>query len=154
MPKLSKQDINDRLDTFAKLVRDGGYFKPEQTWWLMSTNKKSTKKYPTAVNLLEQLDISLEDMTTHYTDSWTGQIGALVFRDILRQGVIVQSIFITVLSKDINNNYGNSSPMDQSAAKVLKDGGMETRSTSWTSLRDAIIRVNNGCLEPDTAQTL
>ena len=45
-------------------------------WWVQI--KKSTTKYPTAVNLLEQLDISLEDMTTHYTDSWTGQIGALL----------------------------------------------------------------------------
>jgi len=70
---------------------------------LISKNKVSSKKYPDAVNLLEQLDISLEDITTHFTESWTGQIGGKVFQYFLRQGVIGQSIFITVLSTDVDN---------------------------------------------------
>jgi hypothetical protein len=72
---------------------------------LISKNKVSSKKYPDAVNLLEQLDISLEDITTHFTESWTGQIGGKVFQFFLRQGVIGQSIsfFITVLSTDVDN---------------------------------------------------
>lgn len=71
--------------------------------------------HSTAVSLLEQLDISLQDMMTHITESWTGQIGGKVFQDISRQAVVGQSVFMSVLSLDHDKQSRKRSLLDESA---------------------------------------
>jgi hypothetical protein len=145
MPPLSKKDIIDRIYYFADLIGKGSYFKPQQTWWLLSNNQLSMTKHPNVLSFLEQLNIPLEDMKKHFTTFWTGKIGTDFFSDVLLQVKEEHCIFVTVLSSDLTKQSRKSSPMDQSAYLVEKEAvTMQTRSTSWTSLRLAIIGENNG----------
>jgi len=136
---MDREAIDERIRVFAESVRDETMedFKPGKSWWFLNHTKASLDNFPNSVSLLDQLDITVQDMESLFGRYWTGHIGNEVYSDYLRLGKLGRCILVTVRSDD-DKNLKNTSPLD-SNSKIVGVAAANTRYPPWVLLKENLL---------------